>query len=343
MTVSKHLFAVLCFSIQMSAAQAASDTLSIIGVGDLMLGTAYPSETLLPPNQGKHLLEDVSALLKDADVTFGNLEGAVANSGTAGKIGCTNCFSFRMPENLIPNLVDAGFDVLSIANNHARDFGISGQQNTMKVLDSLQLYYAGPVEHPSVVFTKDGVKYGFAAFAPHEGMSDLRDIDEAKRIISDLRKQADIVLVSFHAGAEGRKNQHVTRKTEFFYSENRGNVYEFAHAAVDAGADIVFGHGPHVTRAAELYKNRFIAYSLGNFCTYGPFNLKEENGFAPLLKVHVKRNGEFDHAEVVSIKQEKNTKVLIDKQHTAFKLLKTLTQADFPETTLNFSEVGIIK
>ncbi|KKK93514.1 hypothetical protein LCGC14_2692140, partial [marine sediment metagenome] len=66
----------------------------------------------------------------------------------------------------------------------------------------------------------------------------------------------------------------MTRESEIYLGYDRGNIYEFAHMVVDAGADVVFGHGPHVTRAAEIYKDRFIIYSLGNFCTYRRFNLR---------------------------------------------------------------------
>ena len=115
------------------------------------------------------------------------------------------------------------------------------------------------------------MKYGFAAFAPNNGTVSIHDLDEARRLVSQLDSVSDVVIVSFHGGAEGSKHQHVPRRNEIFYGEDRGNVYDFAHSMIDAGADIVFGHGPHVTRAVDIYKNRFIIYSLGNFCTYGPF------------------------------------------------------------------------
>ena len=78
------------------------------------------------------------------------------------------------------------------------------------------------------------------------------------------------------------------KKQKFFYGENRGDVHHFARSVVDAGADIVLGHGPHVTRAVEVYKNKFIAYSLGNFNTYGRFSLTGDKGIAPLLDIKLK-------------------------------------------------------
>src|SRR5690606_34469335 len=124
--------------------------------------------------------------------------------------------------------------------------------------------------------------------------------------VQNLKKKVDIVIVSFHGGAEGAKYEHITRKNEIFLNENRGNPFAFAHAMIDAGADIVLGHGPHVARAVEVYKNKFIAYSLGNFCTYGMFNLKGPNGIAPLLQVKLNGKGDFLYADIISMKQTIN-------------------------------------
>ena len=86
----------------------------------------------------------------------------------------------------------------------------------------------------------------------------IHDYEKATAIIEHLDSISDVVIVSFHGGAEGSKYQHVSRKNEFFYGEDRGNVYEFARRMIDAGADVIFGHGPHVTRAVDVYKKRFI-------------------------------------------------------------------------------------
>ncbi len=320
------------------------ELISIIGVGDMMLGSNYPDKTGLPPDEGKQLLMPVNEILKNADITFGNLEGVVLNSG--GKVKkCSNpkiCYAFRMPEFLVDNLLTAGFDAVSIANNHVGDFGQEGRDNTLKILDDKKIAAAGLLSRPVCTFEKNGVKYGLAAFAPNSGTVNIRDIEAAKKIVSELAEKTDIVIVSFHGGAEGRNHQHVSKKTEMFYGEDRGNVYAFAHAVVDAGADVVFGHGPHVTRAVELYKNRLSAYSLGNFCTYGGFNLKNENGLAPILKVIMNKSGEFVKAEITPIKQPGRGGVVIDEEKKIIKIIKALTEKDFPETPLNISDEGVM-
>jgi 2',3'-cyclic-nucleotide 2'-phosphodiesterase (5'-nucleotidase family) len=224
-----------------------------------------------------------------------------------------------------------------MANNHVGDFGLAGRKRSTEILDSLQINYAGQSTHPYTIFEKDSVKYGFCAFSPSDYTPSINNIDSAKQLVSFLKSQADIVIVSFHGGGEGAMFEHVTRADEIFYQENRGNVYAFSHAVIDAGADLVLGHGPHVTRAVEVYKNKFIAYSLGNFCTYGHFNLNGPNGFAPLINIKMNNKGDFLYADVISTKQTKLSRLTIDVNHTAFKKIVSLTNADFNDNSLSFS------
>ncbi len=314
------------------------DTLTITAVGDIMLGSAYPSTSGLPPDDATGSFKNVTPFLK-GDVVFGNLEGCFLNQGKSTKCKDTvgnSCFAFRMPERYASIYKAAGFNLLSVANNHVGDFGPKGRKRSTEILDSLQINYAGLTSHPYTIFVKDSVKYGFCAFAPNENTVSINNIDSAKQLVSFLKKQVDIVIVSFHGGGEGARFEHVTRANEIFYKENRGNVYAFAHAVIDAGADLVLGQGPHVTRAAEVYKNKFIAYSLGNFCTYGQFNLKGPNGFAPLLNIKLNRQGNFLFADVISVKQTKLTGLTVDTSQTAFKKMSLLTDTDLPGHRLSF-------
>lgn len=320
------------------------DTVSIVGVGDIMMGTNFPETYYLPPNQGKHLLEDVKPILQSADVTFGNLEGVILNEGGDPKY-CRDpkvCYIFRSPEYMVQNLKDAGFDVMSTANNHAGDFGDPGRLNTMRVLDSLGIYQAGQTTRPYATFMLEGMRYGFAAFAPNTGTMSINDIAKAQSIVAHLDSISDIVIVSFHGGAEGSKYQRVPRKHEIFYGEDRGDVYQFAHAMIDSGADVIFGHGPHVTRAVEVYKNRFIAYSLGNFCTYARFNLRGDNGLAPIVKVFTTSDGKFIKAQVTPVIQQAPGGPTIDPKNRVINRLQDLTSKDFPEVKIKIDDSGLI-
>ena len=141
---------------------------------------------------------------------------------------------------------------------------------------------------------------------------------------------------------EGAKAIHTPKTDEICFGNNRGNVYEFAHLCIDAGADLLLGHGPHVTRAVELYKDRFIAYSMGNFCTYARFNLKGPSGVSPIFDLNINSNGEFISASVVSIKQIGEGIPVPDISKSAWHHIVNLSKEDFPESPLIFNEFDCI-
>jgi len=320
------------------------DLVSIIGVGDIMLGTNFPDPKYLPPHEGENLMKPLYPILNDATISFGNLEGAFSDTLSVTKRcqDTANCYAFRSPDYLFKHIANAGFDILSMANNHSGDLGVPGRLNTIKQIENADLSHVGLLEYPSIVIEKDGVKFGFCAFSPIVGTCDLNDLVEAERIVKSLNERCDITVVSFHGGAEGSKYEHLTRETEMFLGENRGNVYEFARKMIDAGADVIFGHGPHVLRAVDLYKDRFIIYSLGNFCTYSRMKISGINGLAPILKVFTNKKGEFKKARVISCKQIKGLGTRLDEQEKAILKIKELTLNDIPEAKLNISETGFI-
>jgi poly-gamma-glutamate capsule biosynthesis protein CapA/YwtB (metallophosphatase superfamily) len=320
-----------------------SDTVSVIGVGDIMMGTNFP-EDKLPPQDGAMLMKDVQHILADADVTFGNLEGTLLDAGGTPK-KCKDpkvCYAFRTPVSYVKNLVSAGFDMMSLANNHAGDMGDEGRLSSMKTLENAGLLHAGQLNQKTCIFVKDSIRYGLVAFAPNSNCVPLNDIEGAVELVKDLAQQCDVVIVSFHGGAEGAQYQSVPKTNEMFFGENRGNVYKFAHAVIDAGADIVFGHGPHVTRAVEVYNNRFIAYSLGNFCTYRGISVNGVNGLAPIIKVFIDKNGNFFKAQITPTYQSYATGVKIDSQKQVISKIQELTKKDFPDSRTRIDDNGLI-
>jgi len=321
--------------------------ITVIGVGDIMLGSNYPSKNLLPKND-YNILSDTEKILQDADITIGNLEGTLFDEGGTPK-SCSDpsvCFVFRTPSKYGQYLKEAGFDYLSIANNHSNDFGDEGIRQTMKNLDELGIKYTGIKKlAETTIIEKDNLKYGFVSFAPLSKTVDLNDYEYGAELIKSLKSEVDIVIVMFHGGAEGNGKEHLTRKTEMFFGENRGNVFKFARMAVDAGADIIFGQGPHVTRAIELYKNKFISYSAGNFATYGKFNLKGSSGIAPIFKITLDSKGNFIEGEIIPVRQTKGVYgPFIDENKSAVKEIISLNKSDFPEGNgLSVSEDGKIQ
>lgn len=317
----------------------------ITGVGDIMLGSSFPSVKFLPPRDNPFLLlESVADTLISSDITFGNLEGSFLDYGEAAKKcrDTTLCYLFRMPERYISALTSTGFDMLSLANNHFGDFGLPSRIRTKEILDSVGIVYAGLQEHQWSILQKDSLLYGFCAFAPNAGTVNINEYSKAGEIVRMLADTCDIVVVSFHGGAEGAEFQNVPRTDEIFHGENRGNVYKFAHFVIDNGADVVFGHGPHVTRAIEVYNERFISYSLGNFCTYGRFNLAGPNGLAPIVKIKTDISGRFLSGKIIPVYQPWPGGVKYDSNGRVIRKIRDLTATDFPESVINISEKGEI-
>lgn len=320
---------------------ASPKVIKVMAVGDIMMGTNFPNDSYLPP-ANKEPFADVNIILKQADLLFGNLEGTLTDEGENAK-KCSDpskCYSFRSPEYFGKFLEESGFDVMSVANNHIGDFGSVGIKNTSKTLEKHGIAYAGILDKPYDIFKKNGIIYGFCAFAPNKDCVKILNLTNAKNIVAELKEKADIVIVSFHGGAEGNEHTHVTRKTEKFYGEDRGNVYLFAHTMIDAGADIIIGHGPHVSRAFEIYKNKFIAYSLGNFCTFSRFNLDGIKGYAPIVEIEIDTDGNFIKGKLHSAKQIDEVYPFIDENNRALNEIKKLTQEDFPESKILFEEDG---
>ena len=146
----------------------------------------------------------------------------------------------------------------------------------------------------------------------------------------------------FHGGAEGANAEHITKRHEIFHGEDRGNVYEFAHFAIDNGADVIFGQGPHVTRAVELYRNKFISYSGGNFATFGKINVSGSMGIAPIFKIRIDNKGDFISGEIIPVRQTyKSLGPFIDSEKLAIKKIISLNKSDFPNGNgLSISEEG---
>lgn len=333
-----------------------SDTITIAAVGDIMLGSTSINDTFLPPNDGRDSLKAVTPILTAADIAFGNLEGPLIDGGTSTKcpppkppppgvaVKPSRCFAFRSPTRYGKYLKDAGFDVLSLANNHASDFGDEGRVSTRKVLDGLGISHAGNnrTNLAMTVVESNGKKIAFVGFAHNAVNPNVNELDAAAELVKAAKKKADLVVVSFHGGAEGEAAQNVPRSTEIFVGEKRGNLPLFAKTVVDAGADLVLGHGPHVLRGIEVYKERLIVYSMGNFATYGMFNLKGPQGLTGIFEIRLGLDGKFVGGKIHSGKQPGRGLPLLDESGEAVRKIRSLSQADFPSTAPKIADDGAI-
>lgn len=342
-------FFLVCFLVVAAAlfsvpAVAETGHLRVMAVGDIMLGTDFPRDRL-PPEDGARLLSDAAPILRQADVAVGNLEGVLLDGGEPAK-RCNNpsrCYVFRTPTRYARLLADAGFDAMSLANNHAMDFGEQGATSSSAALRELGVAVAGPLGTTASWYAPDGRRIGFVAFAPNRGVESLLDIERARDLVAGLAADNDFVIVSMHAGAEGFGAMRLTLDTEMYVGEDRGDPVAFARAMIDAGASLVIGHGPHVPRALEVYEGHVIAYSLGNFCTYWGISVEREKGLAPILDVTLDDYGHLVEGRIHALVQRRPLGPVLDSEGEAVTIIRHLTGLDFPESRLVIAENGDLR
>jgi hypothetical protein len=262
---------------------------SLNWVGDI----SFSERQGLPPGGPGRVLSRVRKYLGGADYTTGNLEGTLGHGGPSKcSGGGSNCFAFQAPASYARALARVGFDLFNLANNHSLDFGESGLHQTLRALRAAGLRHTGLTGEVRVVSVA-GQRVAFLGFAPYPWASPLTDVPAARRQIAAASKQASIVVVFIHAGAEGAGETHTPQGTEFAFGENRGAARRFAHTAVRAGADAVLGSGPHVLRGMECYRRRVIAYSLGNFVGYRTLSTGGVLSLSGVLRVRLDPSGEL--------------------------------------------------
>jgi len=327
-----------------SVAVAASDDITISAVGDVMMGTNFPSEKMLPADNGMGLFNPAKQWIQAADVRFANLEGTLFDGEPQedGKRPGPNRYLFRTPTIMGQRLVDAGFNVISLANNHVNDFGKAGVESTKSTLATLGLHYSSKAGEVALLSAK-GHKIALIATDFYKGR---RSINNALAVYEEIRKlkaAGHIVLVSSHVGGEGSTKISLTG-TEMYLGEDRGDSVKFARTAIDAGADSIILHGPHVPRAIELYKKKLIIYSLGNFLTGMGINVSGISGQAPLIRYQINAKGEFIGGQIVSFIQLRNPqRIEIDKAAGALKTIYAMTQEQLNGGGIDFEKNGVFR
>ncbi|MGW8273039.1 MAG: CapA family protein [Thermodesulfovibrionales bacterium] len=324
----------------------AEKCLSVTAVGDIMMGTDYP-EALLPPDDGARIFDGVTNALHGSDLVIGNLEGPLTSAlvGVKCQGKGIQCYEFRTPPHYALLLRDAGFSALNIANNHIADFGSEGVRDTVTALLYSGIQAVGGTAVAS--FSVEGSRVSVVGFSylPRSDYSyPIEDMTAAQKVIRSLKEESDLVIASVHAGAEGEAAQHIPYAEEIYLGEKRGNVVEFARALIDAGADMVLGHGPHVLRAMEVYKGKLIAYSLGNFLVYERFNISGPSGVSAILKVRLSlENGDFIEGSLVPVIIRGRGLPQIDPRCAAIDLVRKLIEEDIEAPKLRISKGGELK
>lgn len=260
-------------------------------VGDILLAGSVQRE--LDRNGYDYPYANVLSYLADADLTAGNLESPFTLRGTPAE---GKSYVFNGKPEALPELRNAGFDVVTLANNHTLDMGVEGLLDTMKHLDEAGLPHVGAGNNDTeafepVILESKGIKVaylGLSRVVPvvewkaekyRAGVAETYDTTRAVKAIAAAKEQADLVVVLVHWGKEKQEQPEAYQRS-------------YAREYIDAGADLVIGSHPHVLQGFEQYKGKWIAYSLGNFI----FNMttNEANAETGVLDARCTREGECD-------------------------------------------------
>jgi hypothetical protein len=300
--------------------------LTIAWGGDTTLGSSHG----LAPDHGYSELRAITPWLRGADLTAVNSEGTYATGGSSkcGGADSENCFAFRAPPGNAASLRKAGVDIVNLANNHAHDFGDIGEQQTISALRHGDVAETG---RPGEITTLDipGARVAFVGFSSYPWTGSITDLFSARALVRRAKRTANVVVVFIHAGAEGADRTHTPIGTETFLGENRGNSRAFAHAVIDAGADLVVGSGPHVLRGVELYKNRVIAYSMGNLAGFHNFATGGNLSLSGILRVTVNSDGSFLAGTFTSLRLDSADIPSLDPSGAAAALVGQIGRDDF--------------
>src|SRR5664280_1888185 len=314
----------------------APSNVTLSAVGDTELGNTPQ----LPADPTAYLAPIKAALA--APIVFGNLEGTMT-SATTSKCAptSTECYAFHVPTTYAAVYRAAGFTVLNAANNHSHDFGAQGAADTTAALRAVGIAQAGLPGQIGVV--REGTtRVAFVDFAPYSNTNDLLNFTAAAQLIAQAKRIATVVVVYMHAGAEGSDANHVTRTSEFYVGEDRGNPYAFAHAAIDDGADLVLASGPHVLRAMEWYRGHLIAYSLGDFANYENFAAQGVLRLSAILHVTLSSTGSYLSGHFTSVLLSPSGQPSADPTDAAAAFVNGLSVADFGANAARISANGAV-
>ncbi len=276
------------FSVQKKKLPQESEEVSLVAVGDISYSRGV-ERTVKEQKDINYPFLKIQDYLNSANLVFGNLETPITQGAEIPDFEMI----FRSNPGTEQALKQAGFSVLSLANNHTPNFGEKGLKDTFNYLAEAGIKYVGAGNNEQeanqpVYIEKSEIKFAFLAYndidivpASYEasdncaGTAFMR-IDKMRGVVKEAKQKADFVIVSMHAGIE-------------YTDKPNDSQVNFAHAAIDAGADLIIGHHPHVVQALEKYKGKYIFYSLGNFVFDQPQSQETKEGLA--IKVYFTKDG----------------------------------------------------
>ncbi len=311
---------------------------TIAAVGDTMMGSPQFG---LPPDNGQGLFSSTEQYLK-ADVSIVDQEGTLTDSpGTKCAAGSTECYPFTTPQRYAPNLSAAGFNVANVANNHTDDAGADGLQDTVAALSRAHIAHTG-LPGQFAILHVGAVAVAVLGFAPYTWCANSLDLASVRALVQQASREANLVVVYFHAGAQGADETNVGTGDESVFGDPQGNIRVLTHTFVDAGADIVIGTGPHVLRGIQFYKGRLIDYSLGNFLGYGSsFGLGGNLSTSAVLQATLTASGRFVSARLRPV--ELDDEGVPAPGGYGVSLVKIVSAQDFGASAAQISDSGVIR
>lgn len=334
--------------------------INIVVGGDTMLANT-PTKSIPSSN----LIMPLAGVLKAADIAFVNYEGTLCDKPLishkcANKPATQLCYAFRGPTRFAQFVAEAGIDIVSLANNHIFDYGHGCATDTKQALADAGVASIGLMSealkqpNETIQFLEHKKKkilfLGFHYSDAWGRVISMNNEDTVRELIRTYRDQAQIIVVSFHAGGEGPNETRTPLAQENYSGENRGNSRRFARIAIDEGADLVVGHGPHVLRGLEMYKDRLIIYSLGNFATYDLFSMEPWFNIGAMIEVNLHEDGRLASGYIHSIKQDYiqpgnkrgGVFVSLDDKNTAIELIQKMSNLDFATPPKIYSDGRIL-
>lgn len=255
--------------------------------------------------------------------------------------GGGNCFAFQAPPGNARTLARAGVDIVNQANNHAFDFGAAGSRSTRAALAAAGVRVTGGPSEVAVL-SAGATRVAFVGFSTYLWSPSMSDPGQVAGLVREAGRRADRVVALFHGGAEGADKLHVPYGSERAFGEDRGDSRRFAHLAVDSGADLVLGSGPHVLRGMELYKRRLIAYSLGNLSGWRNFGTGGTLSLSALLTAELAPGGRLVGGRVTSLLLDRIGVPHRDRARRAERLMRSLSRSDFGSAGVWFDRVGSV-
>ncbi len=304
--------------------------------GDMVLGNSFVVEHI-PKDWEENYFAGVRSILKRADIAIGNFEDTLTkHNKTSKKPGSGRQFAFRSPPHYAELMYQEGFRILNIANNHAFDFGETGFRDTASNMKQAGIAVAGLRDDAATVSVR-GLNIAVLGFTYSNRFNTIFDLEEGANLVRQAKEKGAYVIATFHAGAEGSPAIWHDNGDEEFLGENRGNTVAFSRAMIDAGADLVVGHGPHVLRAAECYQGKPIVYSLGNFVGVGGLSATHFAAVSALLEIGVAQDGTLRNLNLVPLRFNEQKLPQVDDREYGTRLVNHLGKhARYPGTFIEF-------